>query len=282
MFCSEIKAMALSAFNKVELMRLNPIGYFLLSMLAGVYVGLGIVLIFSIAGPLQAFGMGAWLKLVMGVSFGIALSLVVFAGAELFTGNNMVGVIGKLSGTITWGQLLRLFLVCYLGNLCGSLLLAGLMIQGGSFSEASRYFILQVSSMKMNLGASELIIRGILCNWLVCLALWISGRTQSDTAKLIVIFWCLFAFIASGFEHCVANMTLLSLALWVPHTNEISLLGMVNNLGWVTLGNFLGGAVFVAMPYWWVAHKKFRESESKVTAEIKTVDLKFLNREERV
>jgi nitrite transporter NirC len=102
----------------------------------------------------------------------------------------------------------------------------------------------------MNAPAVELLARGMLCNWLVCLALWMSGRTSNDAAKCIVIFWCLFAFIASGFEHSVANMTLFSIALLGEHPEAVSLSGMGYNLLWVTIGNLLAGSVFMAGGYW--------------------------------
>jgi nitrite transporter NirC len=133
--------------------------------------------------------------------------------------------------------------------------LAWLVFHGDSLAESSKNLVLQVSSMKMNTGAKELFVRGILCNWLVCLAVWLAVKIKSEAAKLIMIFWCLFAFISSGFEHCVANMTLLSLGLLIPHGAEISLAGFGFNLAWVTLGNIVGGALFVGMAYWFASAK---------------------------
>lgn len=92
----------------------------------------------------------------------------------------------------------------------------------------------------MNLPVSELFFRGILCNWLVCLAIWTASRTKSDAAKIMLIFWMLFAFVASGYEHSVANMTFLSLALLLPHPDAISAAGLFHNLIPVTLGNIVG------------------------------------------
>ncbi len=255
MFLQETQKMSELAYKKVQLMKETPVGYFFLSMLAGAYVGFGIVLIFSIGGPVQSFGQGIFSKVIMGASFGIALSLVVFAGSELFTGNNLVGLMGRLNGTITRNELLTLSLVCFFGNLAGSFLLAEFVVQANSFVDASKDLILKYSYSKMNAEYNELFFRGILCNWLVCLAIWVCGRTQSDVAKLILIFWCLFAFIASGFEHCVANMTLLSIGLLLPHGAEISISGMGFNLFWVTLGNMVGGMVFVSIPYWFTQKK---------------------------
>jgi nitrite transporter NirC len=254
MFREEINKITEMAENKMRYMQSSPAGYLVLSALAGIYVGFGIILIFSIGGPIHAEG-GPFLKLVMGASFGIALSLVIFAGSELFTGSNMILIIGKLQKKISTGLLLKSWFLCYLGNLIGSMLLAWLMIQGGGLVESSKLLILKVTSSKMNLGAWELFVRGILCNWLVCLAVWLAVKIKSETAKLIMIFWCLFAFISSGFEHCVANMTLLSMGLLIPHGSEISLAGFGYNLTWVTLGNIVGGALFVGMAYWFAASK---------------------------
>ena len=107
-----------------------------------------------------------------------------------------------------------------------------------------------VAAKKMELPATALIARGALCNWLVCLALWMSLRVSSDSAKCIVIAWCLLAFIAAGFEHSVANMTVHLLALFGPSNEAISILGATYNLVWVTLGNIIGGSVFVGFAYW--------------------------------
>ena len=105
----------------------------------------------------------------------------------------------------------------------------------------------------MSAPGTELFVRAMLCNWLVCLAIWGAARSKSDTAKCIIIFWCLFAFIAAGFEHSVANMTLFSVALFSEHPETVSLAGAVRNLVWVTLGNTFSGAVFMGFGYWLAA-----------------------------
>jgi nitrite transporter NirC len=224
-----------------------------LSALAGIYLGFGIVLIFSISGPIAAAGGGAYLKLIMGSCFGIALSLVIFAGSELFTGNNMVFAISSLEKRVGFGPIIMLFVMCFVGNYLGSAFLAWLVIKGGSLPEASNQLILKVSSMKMALGPTEAFIRGILCNWLVCLAVWISLRAKEEAARLIMIFWCLFAFIGSGYEHSIANQTLLSMAMFLPHGPEISIAGFVHNQIFVTLGNLVGGGAFVGAVYWFAS-----------------------------
>lgn len=110
--------------------------------------------------------------------------------------------------------------------------------------------IVNVAAAKMNAPAIELLARAMLCNWLVCLAIWTSARITNDTAKCIAIFWCLYAFIASGFEHSVANMTLLSIALLAEDPPTVTLAGLGWNLLWVTIGNVISGAGIMGLGYW--------------------------------
>ena len=250
MFADEINKVTEIAEKKIQYMLKSPLGYLLLSALAGIYLGFGIVLIFSVGGPIAAGGGTAYLKLIMGACFGVALSLVIFAGSELFTGNNMVFAVGSLRKKVGVRSIIILFALCFAGNFLGSAFLGWLVVSAGSLTPEAQALILKVSAMKMNLGSMEAFLRGILCNWLVCLAVWVSLRTKSDTAKLVMIFWCLFAFIASGFEHSIANQSLLSMAMLLPHGPEISLAGFFHNQLFVTVGNMIGGGVMVGMIYW--------------------------------
>ena len=252
MYSTDVQRMVEVSSKKVAYLDRAPLGYLILSALAGVYLGFGITLIFSIGAPFAAEGSAA-LKLVMGVSFGIALTLVIFAGSELFTGNNMVGVIGALARQVTWSQVGALFFWSLIGNLLGSLAVAWLVVQSGVVNSVSSALILKVGAIKMSLPAWELFIRGVLCNWLVCLAVWTSTRAAGDAAKILLIFWCLFAFIGSGFEHSIANQSLLGLALFLPHEAGVSWAGFAWNQTWVILGNIVGGGLFVGGLYWLVS-----------------------------
>ncbi len=137
---------------------------------------------------------------------------------------------------------------------------------GGVLLADGAPLLFKVASAKMNAPAVELVMRGILCNWLVCLALWMAARTSSDTAKLGMIFWCLFAFIASGYEHCIANMTIFAIALLADHPDTVSLAGMGHNLLWVTLGNTISGTVFMAAAYWFASGSSTAINTADVTA----------------
>jgi nitrite transporter NirC len=249
MYTTDVKRMVEVSVKKVAYLERAPFGYLVLSLLAGVYLGFGITLIFCIGGPFASEGSAA-LKLVMGVSFGIALTLVIFAGSELFTGNNMIGVMGGLAGQVSWRQVGHLFFWSLIGNLLGSLVLAWLVVQSGVLAPASSTLIQKVAAIKMHLPAWELFLRGVLCNWLVCLAVWTASRAVGDAAKMLLIFWCLFAFIGSGFEHSIANQSLLGIALFLPHEAAVSWGGFLWNQTWVVLGNIVGGGVFVGALYW--------------------------------
>ena len=175
--------------------------------------------------------------------------------------------IGWWRGKSTFGNLLAIWGLSWLGNLLGAVLLAVLLLYStvlnptsGAAPQNPGYLLLQeLAAKKMSLAPLALFTRGILCNWLVCLAVWCTYRMQSESGKLIMIFWCLYAFVAAGFEHSVANMTLFSLALLQPHTAAVSWGGMGYNLLWVSLGNALGGALLVGGAYWAGAHRARRE-----------------------
>lgn len=258
-----IGLLAQVAERKTANLERSLLSHLVYSMLAGMYVGVGVVLIFNIGAPLAATNSAAT-KLAMGACFGVALTLVVFAGAELFTGNNMIFTLGSLIGQTNWSALGKNWFWTWVGNLLGSALLAAMVVKAGTFDSAPfKEFLLKACAVKMNLPFPQLILRGILANWLVCLAIWQAAKTKSDAAKLGVIFWCLFAFIASGFEHSVANMTLLTIGLLLPHDATVTILGLGRNLFATTLGNIIGGAFFVGFFYWIVS----RDRVEKVTAQ---------------
>ncbi|MBD0305371.1 MAG: formate/nitrite transporter family protein [Nitrospiraceae bacterium] len=242
-----------------------PMGYVISSVLAGVYLGFGIVLIFSVGAPFAAAGDAAQ-KVVMGGTFGLALMLVIFAGAELFTGNNMTCAVGALSRAISWRMVGRMWILSLTGNLIGSLVLAWLVVQSGVLSHAPQSDVLmKAAALKMNLSGWELFVRGILCNWLVCLAVWMAGRLSSETARLIAISWCLLAFVGSGYEHSIANQSLLSMALFLPHPDTVTWTGFLYNQLWVLPGNVIGGSLCVGVLYWLAgAPLALRHAESPV------------------
>ena len=254
MFNDEITAVSNAAKAKNNLLGNNPAGYILASILAGIFIGFGVLLAFTVGGLLTG---NPFARILMGCTFGIALSLVVIAGGELFTGNNFVMAVGLVKKTVSVGACCKIWAVNYFGNMIGSIILAVIFVWCGLASGSTGAFISSAAAAKMALPPLALICRGILCNTLVCLAVWCSFRCKSETAKLIIIFWCLLAFITTGYEHCVANMTLLTVSLLSPAADAaVSLGGWVYNIALSTVGNMIGGILFVALPYSVISRQK--------------------------
>jgi nitrite transporter NirC len=246
MYGETYQAVSKAANAKVSFLKKSTGGYFVHAMLAGAYIGFGNLLINVIGGLLNG---APATKVVMGVSFGIALSLVIIAGAELFTGNTLVMTAGLTEKRITFAEALKLLVICWFGNLAGSALLALLFHYSGLNTEPIALFLSTAAAAKMSAPFLQLVIRGILCNILVCLAVWCGFKCKSESAKLIMIFWCLFAFVTCGFEHSIANMTQLTVSLLDPAGQAVSFGGWLYNLTAVTIGNIIGGVCFVALPY---------------------------------
>src|SRR5260370_1724631 len=138
----------------------------------------------------------------MGICFGCALTMVIFAGSELFTGSNLVLTLGVLTGKARMSDLGANWLWTWIGNLIGSALLAGIVIRSGVFDgekmEGVRNFVLNLVQTKMTIAPEQLFWRAVLANWLVCLRLWLEARAQGDTARLLLIWWCMFSLITCG------------------------------------------------------------------------------------
>lgn len=226
----------------------SPLSFWIGCLMAGAYVGLGIILIFTLGNLVDP----AIRPLVMGATFGIALTLVIIAGAELFTGHTMFLTFGVKRGKLSSAQAGSILLQSWVGNLLGSVLVAWLFFQagGGTLLPVDTSLLHKVALAKTQMPIGVLIAKGMLCNWLVCLAIWMCQRVEGS-AKFIAIWWCLLAFIASGYEHSIANMTLFALSWFGAHTADYSLSGIGYNLLWVTLGNTLSGVVFMGLGYWY-------------------------------
>jgi nitrite transporter len=265
MFAKTLDHFAQVAADKAAFARDKPSGFLVSSMMAGAYVGIGIILIFTLGQQIDP----SLRSLVMGACFGIALTLVVFAGSDLFTGHTLFMTIGVARGSVDFAALVRCWALSWIGNLIGSALLAFVfwLGGGGQILKDGADLIFNASAAKMNAPALALLARGALCNWLVCLALWTSARATSDAAKCILIWWCLFAFIAAGFEHSVANMTVFSIALLGNHPSSVSLAGMAYNLLWMTIGNIVGGAGFVGLGYLAASPKEAAKALAPAPAE---------------
>ena len=235
---------------KINFYKNEKLSYFVASMMAGVYVGLCMITILVMAGMMDNF---AGIKVLQGVSFAAALSLVIFAGAELFTGNVFVMTAGIVMKEVKPRDAIGLCAFCYIGNLAGSILIAALFLGTGYLQGP----VLEAANAAMSAKTEplfwELLVRGVLCNVLVCAGVWCMYRLQSESSKLIMIFWCIYLFVVCGFEHSIANMTLFSLET-MNGVGIGSFVGMLVNLGATTSGNILGGMA-LSLAYWVIAKK---------------------------
>lgn len=222
------------------------------SILAGAYVGVAIVLLVAVSSPLVETGSPA-AKLVQGGVFGIALTLVVFAGADLFTGNAMVMLQGWWHRSVRPSQVVTVWSLSLVGNVIGSVMLAAAVYAGGTITGSSSTMLASMTAAKDAASGPQLFWRAVLCNALVCLALWMAARTRSDAAKLGVLWWALLAFICSGFEHSIANVTSFSLAAL---DGSIGWGALARNLVWTVPGNIVGGGVVIGLGYAWMSGQR--------------------------
>lgn len=239
----------------------------MLAMVAGGSVGLG-ALYYAIIASDAALSF-AVTRVVGGLTFSLGLVLVVVGGAELFTGNNLI-VMAWASGRVSTSELLRNWLLVYIGNFVGALGLVLLVffshhieMNDGRIGLA----VLKTATGKIEPGVMTLFFKGVLCNVLVCLAVWLAYAGRSVIDKIVALILPVSAFVAAGFEHCVANMYFLPLAWLLVQTGNvpadfdatsITILGIIHNLVPVTLGNIVGGAGLVGAVYWSIYRAVFR------------------------
>jgi len=243
-----VTAQADAAATKVAGTR-RPLRFVVAAMLAGMWIGIGVTLMLAAAGPFDAVDSPAT-RLVSGAVFAIALTFVVFAGGELATSAMMILPIGALRRTITSWQAARTLVFVFLGNLAGSLLFAWALIQTGILhSSATAGMLDGLLESKMGHSATEMLFGGILCNVLVSGAIWAASRVRSETAKAIVVFWGVLGFIAAGFEHVVANMTIYGLGVLGDASVDVSWAAFGTSMLWVGLGNLIGGMVVIGLAY---------------------------------
>ncbi|OGI26547.1 MAG: hypothetical protein A2287_03420 [Candidatus Melainabacteria bacterium RIFOXYA12_FULL_32_12] len=238
----------------------------LLGILAGVYIGFGCeISTLSAHDGAKFLGYGPN-RILAGAVFSLGLMLVVIAGGELFTGNTLIAG-SVLEGKISKRNLFKNWGLVYFSNMIGSVLLAFLVVYANTWQQNDVLVgasALTVATAKVNLTFVEAFTRGILCNWLVCLAVWMSAASKNVIGKIFAIFFPIMAFIALGYEHCVANMFYIPKGILLATKPEIlaaahldpaklahlNLTGFVNNLIPVTLGNIIGAVVFIAFFYW--------------------------------
>ena len=237
--------------------RMPRLRQFILAMMAGIFIGFGaLCMTFVKADATFSFAVS---QLLGGLAFSVGLFLVLCAGAELFTGNSLM-ICGRLSDRYSWGELLSSWGVVYLGNLVGSLLLVLLVALSGVAGMGDGALgaaMVKVAAGKVTMPWWNIFFRGVLCNMLVCLAVWMGFGGHSTMDKLVSAALPVTAFVTCGFEHCVANMFFIPMGItaaamgFAPEGVAAPTVGgFLYNLSAATLGNLLGGVVLIGCMYW--------------------------------
>jgi formate transporter len=244
---------------------------FVLSILAGAFISLGAIFSTTVsagASGVLPFGI---VRLLMGSSFTLGLVLVIVGGAELFTGNMLVSM-AFASGKVSLWALLRNWGIVYLGNFLSSVATALIVFWSKQYAfggGAMGANMLAIGEAKTNLGFVQAVMLGLLCNAMVCLAVWMTYSARSTTDKILAIFLPIAGFVAAGFEHSIANMYFIPVALFVKYGGDQAFFTAIGktaesypHLTWgnfflvnllpVTIGNIIGGAVMVGLVYWFV------------------------------
>lgn len=240
------------------------------ALLAGAYIAFGAqasqMVSFNLLADPDSLGVG---RLVSAAVFPVGLMMVVLCGAELFTGNCLM-IIGVLDRKIRISGMLRNWVLVYLGNFLGALLVVALMKSTGLWETGSGLLgasVIKTAQAKVQLSFGQAFVRGILCNWLVCLAVWMSTGARETVSKIFAIWFCIGLFVISGFEHSIANMYFIPAGIAAAADSGLTQLAgcdvsvltvgnfLVKNLLPVTLGNILGGGLFVGMVYWFTGRK---------------------------
>lgn len=236
---------------------------FVLGILAGIFIALAGVAS-TVASATLSGSIG---KLIGAAAFPGGLAMVLIAGSELFTGNNLI-LISVLEKKATWAGMLKNWVVVYIGNFAGSILVAALVVFGGTlglFSNEAAAAAINTAASKVSMAFGDAFFRGILCNFLVCIAVWMSFAAKDVTGKVAGIFFPIMFFVLCGYEHSVANMYYISAGLFASANVQYAAMvepSVLYNLTWgrfftanllpVTLGNIVGGAGLTGFVYWFV------------------------------
>lgn len=282
-FLSPAKICAATGETGVRKATRAPGKVVVLSVLAGAFIAFAsegsTMAAFNLLAAPNTYGLG---RCVAGLVFPTGLMLVMLTSSELFTGNTLMGI-AAAERRITWGAMLRNWLLVYGGNFAGSVLIAFMMANSGLFNAGAGLFggvTIKIALGKVSFSFTEGLFLGLMCNWLVCLAVWFAYGAKDAAGKILGIFFPIWLFITSGFEHCIANMYYVPAGIFAK-TNAawVAASGLspealealtwtnfaLNNLVPVTLGNILGGMIFVGMAHWY-AHGRETDGKAGETA----------------
>jgi nitrite transporter len=241
--------------GKVTLLQEDPLRYMLRAIGAGMGLTIVVFTFWVLKQNLRDISMGA---VIASGFFGVGLMIIVFTNTELFTSNNMYLTVSSREGRTSWRQAALLWMSCYFGNLIGAMIVAVLLLGAGSLAELPPDHALFDGALhKAQQTGSVIFFKGVLANWIVCLAVRIALRCKEEIAKILVLILVVFVFVYLGFEHSIANMGTFSLAFLGGGT--LTLGEALHNLLFSTVGNVVGGAVLVGLPFTYLNSREREE-----------------------
>ena len=268
----DVQKLSNAANAKITLLKNDFFKYFMRAIMAGFFIVVAMIFSNVVGNVFSGAEEPAWGKFLGALVFSIAVLLISLVGGELFTGNNLVMAFGAFDKKISWGDAAKVWVVSYIGNFVGCLILSLIFVWAGASGTAD-YFAGFIGN-KLAIPAGQMFFRAVLCNFFVCLGVLCGIKLKSEAAKFLMIVMCISGFVVSGFEHCVANMYYIPAGLLAKHGeayyNAAIMAGMtpdqlnsmtvgkffLNNLLPVTLGNIVGGVVFVALPLYLIYRNK--------------------------
>jgi len=242
---------ARSAAQKVVFWR-HTWQFVIYSAIAGAFCSIGMAFAYSVGAEFYFTpSLREFYKLGIGIAFSLSFTLIIFAGSELFTSNVFVMTTGLLCRSVSFREAVGVLALCYVSNLAGAAFMASVFAMTGLLDGHTGELLVTSTVIKMKLPFVQALFRGIMCNILVCLGHWAMSKAKSEVAKLIIIIWVVAGFVTPGYEHSIANAGIFTMAFSAPMaSSELIVSGIWTNLIPVSIGNLLGGAVFVAAPYW--------------------------------
>ena len=261
-----IQLLAKKAKAKIALLNESKLKYIVSAMFAGLLVGMGCILVYSVGGMLYAEH-SPFTKIAVGLSFSFALSIIIILGYELFTSNTMVMTVGALDKKTTMKDWFSILTYSYIGNFLGAVLISVLFVATGLTDKGTAIdYFAYVATAKVNATAIQLFAKGILCNILVCAAVLCAYKLKNEMAQLFISLICLYAFVTSGFEHCIANMTVFITTLLSPGSVGVITAGQaLYSTVFVTLGNIAGGAIFFGLATYFLSKEKTKNNEEEIS-----------------
>src|SRR6476620_11286555 len=241
--------------GKLKLLQDDPLRYMVRSIGAGMGLTLVVFVFWVLKQDLRDISLGA---VIASAFFGVGLMIIVFTNTELFTSNNMYLTVSSAEGRTSWRQAVLLWISCYFGNFAGAILLAMLLVGAGLLGQLPPDHALFDGAMhKAQQPASVIFFKGVLANWIVCLAVRVALRCKEEVAKILVLILIVFIFVYLGLEHSIANRGTFAMAMLGGGTLTVG--EALHNLFYSTAGNVIGGVLFVGLPFTYLNPRELEE-----------------------